>query len=169
MFNQINGLPTHILALHAAVVLVPLAALLGVVFAVPRTRAWSRAPLLIIAVVAVGAVFLARLTGQHFQRVLIAHQVLSAQSPATDLIRVHAQRANVLLYATIGYAALAAVAVFVSRPGTGSGVLTTLVAVVMVLAAAGLTFQVYRVGDIGARAVWNPTGQVDYGSTGGGG
>ncbi len=35
MFDEINGLPTHALALHAAVVLVPLAAALGVLFAIP--------------------------------------------------------------------------------------------------------------------------------------
>ncbi|MBA2717478.1 MAG: hypothetical protein H0U51_10575, partial [Propionibacteriales bacterium] len=42
---------------------------------------------------------------------------------------------------------------------------TTVVSVLLVIAAAGVAFQTYRVGDVGARAVWNPTGEVDYGST----
>jgi hypothetical protein len=170
MFNQINGLPTHVLALHAAVVSVPLAALMGVLFAVPRTRSWSRVPLVILAFGAVVAVFVARQTGLAFRQVLIAKQVLTPQSPATSLVHQHAQRANVLLVATLGYAVLAVLAFFVTRPASGSGgILPTIAAVLLVLGAAGVAFQVYRVGDVGARAVWNPTGQVDYGSTGGGG
>ena len=39
MFDQINGLPVHVLVLHAAVVFVPLLALGAVVYAlVPRWR-----------------------------------------------------------------------------------------------------------------------------------
>lgn len=169
MPSQFNGLPTHVLALHAAVVMVPLAALLGVLFAVPRTRAWSRVPLVIVAFGAVVAVFVARQTGQQFRNVLIAHQVLTAQSPATALVRVHAQRAGVLLFATVGYAALAILAFFVSRRGSRSGMLTTIVAVLVVLGAAGVAFQTYRVGDVGARAVWNPDGTTNFGSPSTGG
>lgn len=165
MPSQFNGLPTHVLAVHAAVVLVPLAALLGVLFAVPRTRAWSRLPLLIGSVGGVSAVFVARQTGQQFQRVLIAHQVLSAQSPSTDLVRVHAQRAGVLLFAMVGYAVLAAIAYVLTRGTAPSRAVLTAMSVLIVLGAAGVAFQTYRVGDVGARAVWNPTGQVDYGST----
>ena len=38
MFDEFNGLPLHPLAVHAVVALIPLSALLGVLFAVPRTR-----------------------------------------------------------------------------------------------------------------------------------
>lgn len=158
MFNQINGLPAHVLALHAAVVLVPLAALLGVLFAVPRTRSWARVPLLLVALGAMVAVYFARETGQRFQA------VLQLQGPVRDLVRQHSQRADVLFVATIGYAVLASAAFLVTRR-TRSSALVTAVCVLVVLGAAGVAFQTYRVGDVGTRAVWNPTGQADYGST----
>lgn len=160
MFSQLNGLPTHALAIHAAVVSVPLAALLGLLFALPRTRAWSRVPLVVVSIAAVAAVFVARQSGKQLQR------TLNLQGPAADLVREHAQRSGVLFTATVGYAVLAVLAFFLSRRDTGFGMLTTLVAVLLVLGAAAVAFQTYRVGDVGARAVWNPTGQVDYGSTG---
>ena len=42
---------------------------------------------------------------------------------------------------------------------------TALLAVLLVLAAVA-AFWVYRVGDLGATAVWNPSGTQDYSSTG---
>jgi peptidoglycan/LPS O-acetylase OafA/YrhL len=158
LFNQINGLPLHPLALHAAVVLVPLAALLGILFAVPRTRAWSRLPLLIVSIAAVGAVFVAKQSGEALQRVLqLPHQT-------EQLVHQHSHQAKILFLGTIGYAVLAILAYLVSRRGP-RGTLTTVAAVLLVLGALGLAFQTYRVGELGARAVWNPTGQMNYGSS----
>lgn len=159
MFNQINGLPLHPLALHAAVVLVPLAALLGILFAIPRTRSWSRVPLLIVSVAAVGAVFVAKQSGQALQKVLqLPHQT-------EQLVHQHAHQANLLFLGTIGYAGLAVLAFLVTRRTAPTGTLVTVAAVLLVLGALGVAFQTYRVGELGARAVWNPTGQMNYGST----
>ncbi|MGI8613083.1 MAG: hypothetical protein ACR2KL_03925, partial [Nocardioidaceae bacterium] len=69
MFNTINGLPVHALAVHAVVVLVPLSALLGVLFVVPRLRSWSRLPLPLVALAAVVATFVARQSGQALRNV----------------------------------------------------------------------------------------------------
>lgn len=159
MFNEFNGLPTHALALHAAVVLVPLAAALGVLFAIPRTRAWSRLPLLLVSVGAVVAVFGAKESGEKLE------EVLNLEGPTHDLVELHAERADVLFIATIGYAVLAVAAFVLTRSSTRNGLPTNVLAVLLVIGAAGVAFQTYRVGDVGARAVWNPTGQVDYGST----
>lgn len=160
MFNQINGLPLHPLALHAAVVLVPLAALLGLLFALPRTRAWARVPLVLVSLAAVGAVFVAKQSGQALQKFLQS----SLPRQTTTLVHQHGQQANILFLATVGYAVLAVVAFLVTRRGPSTGSLTTVAAVFLVLAALGLAFQTYRVGELGARAVWNPTGQTNYGS-----
>ena len=43
--KEFHGLPVHALAVHAAVVFVPLAALLAILFVVPRTRAWAALPM----------------------------------------------------------------------------------------------------------------------------
>lgn len=158
MFDEFNGLPTHALALHAAVVLVPLAAALGVLFAIPRTRSWSRVPLLLVSLGAVVAVYVAKESGERFE------EALNLADPIQHLVDVHAARADVLFYASIGYAVLA-VAAFVVTRSARNDFATTLLAVLLVVGAAGVAFQTYRVGDVGARAVWNPTGGVDYGST----
>ena len=163
MFNEINGLPTHALALHAAVVLVPLAAALGILFAVPRTRAWSRVPLLLVSLGAVGAVFVARKSGQQLEAVIYAN----LPEPTQKLIDEHAGRANVLLNLTIAYAVVAVAAFVLTLRSTRNSLLTIGLSVLLVIGAGGVAFQSYRVGDIGARAVWNPTGDIDYGSSSG--
>ena len=162
MFSQINGLPVHPLAVHAAVVLVPLAALLGVVFAVPRTRSWSRVPLVLAAAGAVVSVFVARQSGEKLQETL---GLTGGGSPAADLVAVHRSRAGVLMVTVLVFAAIACVAFLLSRdPERFTGRLAVMVSVLLVVGAAVVGFQTYRVGDIGSRAVWNPTGQVDYGT-----
>ena len=160
MLDEIDNLPTHALALHAAVVLVPLAAFLGVLFAVPRTRGWARLPLLLAALASVAAVYVAIKSGEHLQR------ALQLQGPTQDLVERHAELADVLLYGIIGYAGIAAAAFAVTRRSTRNTPVTTVVAVLVVLGALGVAYQTYRVGELGARAVWNPTGQVDYSSDG---
>ena len=161
MFDEFNGLPTHALALHAAVVLVPLAAALGILFAVPRTRAWSRVPLLLVSLGAVGAVYVAKESGQKLEEVIYANLGAATQ----NLIDQHAGRANVLFNLTIAYAVVAVAAFLLTRTSTRNSLLTIGLSVLLVLGAAGVAFQSYRVGDVGARAVWNPTGDIDYGSS----
>lgn len=161
MFSEFNGLPLHPLAVHAAVVLVPLAALMGVLFAVPRTRAWSRLPLLATSIGAVVAVFVARQSGKAFEK------TLHLQGDANDLIQEHKHRANLLLIVVIVFAVIAIAAYVLTRVDNVSATVTNVLAVLLVIGAIGVAFQTYRVGDIGSRAVWNPSGQVDYGSDSG--
>ncbi len=156
MFNQVNGLPLHPLAIHAAVVLVPLAALLGLLFAVPRTRMWSRLPLLLVSVGALGAVWVSVQSGKALQR------TLNLQGPPATLIATHRHRANLLLLLMIGFAVLAVVTYVLTRPAQVKPMVTNVLAVLLVVGAVGIAVQTYRVGDVGARALWNPTGQVDY-------
>ncbi|HEY7042644.1 MAG TPA: DUF2231 domain-containing protein, partial [Nocardioidaceae bacterium] len=80
MFDEVHGLPLHPLAVHAAVVSVPLAALLGILFAIPKTRAWSRWPLLLVSLGAVGAVYVAKQSGHELE-----HH-LNLQGVTLDLI-----------------------------------------------------------------------------------
>jgi len=69
MFDTFDGLPLHPLVIHAAVVLIPLSGLLGVLYAVPRIRAWARWPLLVVSAAALGAAFVATQSGEALQRV----------------------------------------------------------------------------------------------------
>ncbi|MBA2559851.1 MAG: hypothetical protein H0V07_08185 [Propionibacteriales bacterium] len=163
MFSQINGLPVHALAVHAAVVLVPLAALLGVLFAVPRTRAWSRLPLPLVALGALGSVFVARQSGQSLKETLGLDR---GGSKVAALVAEHQSRANLLMILVVIFAVIAVAAFVLSRDlAQFNGPIAMAVSALLVLGAIVVGFQTYRVGDIGSRAVWNPEGQVDYGSS----
>ncbi len=165
MFSQINGLPLHALVVHAAVVFVPLAALLGVLFAIPRCRDWSRIPLLLVSLIAAGTVFVSRQSGASFKSVLEANGTLSSQNPATSLVTQHESRGKLLFLMMLGYAVIAIGAFLLSRDAARfTGSIATVTSAVLVVGAAVVGFQTYRVGEIGAKAVWNPTGQVNYGS-----
>ena len=65
---EINGLPLHVLVVHAAVVLTPIAALAAIGYAVvPKWRDWLRWPVIVAVVVAVGTVWVAYLSGDDFR------------------------------------------------------------------------------------------------------
>jgi len=156
MFYEINGLPLHPLAVHGAVVLVPLAALLGLLFAVPRTRAWSRLPLLLVSLAAVGSTFVARASGQRFE------DVIALSPDARELIDEHSDRADLLFILVIGFAVVAIAAFALTRPGSANTMVSTGLAVLLVVGAVALVVQVVRVGDIGTRAVYDPSGTQDF-------
>jgi hypothetical protein len=88
--------------------------------------------------------------------------------PVRDLIQRHETLANQLFYIMLGYAAVALVTVFVVTPrvavpgDTASvrkpsrGPLGVVLLVLLLVVGAAAFVWVARVGDIGARAVWNP-------------
>jgi hypothetical protein len=166
MFDEINGLPLHPLAVHAPVVLIPLAALLGLLFAIPRTRAWARLPFVLVALAAAGSTFVAKQSGQAFQETLEGNGALGG--PVRDIVDDHAAAAQWLFYFMLGFAGVAIVAWAVTRSSRGSAAVANVLAVEVVLGAGLIGYQVYKVGDLGAKAVWNPTGQLDYSSSGSG-
>ncbi len=53
-----------------------------------------------------------------------------------------------------------------TRARTRRGALAIVLPVLLVVVGAVAGFWVYRVGDIGSRAVWNPTGTQDYSVSG---
>jgi glucan phosphoethanolaminetransferase (alkaline phosphatase superfamily) len=166
MPKVVNGLPVHALAVHAAVVAVPLAALLAVLFVIPRTRAWARWPLLIVSIGGLAAVYVAKVSGFNLEHNLQASGVLTNQNPAYALVITHSQRANQLWLIMIAFTLIVIAAFVFSRdPERFRGGIGTAVSVLLIIGAAAVAVQVVRVGDIGARAVWNPTGQTDYSST----
>lgn len=156
MFSEIDGLPLHPLVVHAAVVMIPLAALLGVLFAVPRTRAWARLPLALVALAAAASTYLAKLSGESLK------DVLELDGETAALIEEHESRANVLLILVLVFAVVAGVAFVVTRTSTANSPVVLTVAAVLVIGAVAVCVQVYRVGDIGSRAVWNPTGDRSF-------
>ena len=171
MFSSIGDLPLHPLVLHAAVLGLPVTLLLAILFAVPRTRAWARWPLAVAGVGSLVAVFLAKESGEALQRVLVEDEMLGGQ--AAVLVARHSELAGQLFVIAIGLAAVAvASALVVGRLGGTPerrghrGRDAVLLAVLLVLAAVA-AFWVYRVGELGATAVWNPSGTQNYSPAGG--
>lgn len=156
---EINGLPLHPLVVHAAVVFLPLAALLSLVYAgVPRWRWATRWPLVGLTAVALGSVMTAYFSGRNF----LDRQPELEQSAA---VKLHEERAEVLFWVTIVFAVL----VLLSAWGLGgpSGLISgrfgrgrhntlvewSLVAMLGIMAISALAM-VLQTGDAGARAVW---------------
>ncbi len=168
MFGQIQNLPLHPLAVHAAVVLVPLAALLGLLFVLPRTRRMAGLPMALVSVVAALSVIVAKLSGQRLKSAL---ERLNGgkqwdDSSVGKLVQTHQNRANLLVIMMMVFAVIAVAAYLLSRRADSfTGMRRMVVCVLLVVGAVALGVQVYQVGDAGSRAVWNPDGTVNYGSS----
>jgi Predicted membrane protein (DUF2231) len=164
MFDQINGMPLHPLIIHVAVLGIPLAFLLAGLFALPRTRAWARWPLAVTVLGATAATFAARESGHALE----ARLKFPAGSAVSNLIQQHERLADQLFYIMLGYAVVTVATVFlvtprVAVPGDPASVKRSsrgplgVVLLVLLLVVGAIAFiWVARVGDIGARAVWNP-------------
>lgn len=146
----INGMPAHVLLVHALVILAPLTAVLEIVCAIwPAVRRGHILWLTVIlaAVVAV----LTPITTE-------AGEWLYDQSPGhAPVLEQHAELGDTMIYVAVALlvAALALVALWFAERGDNARMLFRVgVAVVAVLVGIGAIIQVYRIGDAGARAVW---------------
>lgn len=159
MFDKIGDMPLHPLVIHAVVFGIPLAALLAILFAFPRTREWARWPLAIVVVGATAVTFVARQSGLAFEAAL----GIKPGNPVGDLILQHSLLANQLFYIMIVFAAIGLINVFVVRKSTSDdgakqpAVIRIVLPSLLVAAALVALIWIVRVGDLGARAVWNPT------------
>ncbi len=149
MPDLINGLPLHPLVVHAVVVLLPLAVLGTIAIAV--RPAWRlRFGPLVVAVAAVGTVLtpVASSSGEALEE--------QVGSPGE-----HAELGEQLIWFAVPLLALSLALVLLERrraqgkslPGPDS--LRVVVAGLAVVVALASAVQVYRVGDSGARAVWD--------------
>lgn len=173
MPDQVNGLPSHVLLVHAVVVLVPLCAVLLAAAAVlPRARARLG---VFLPLLALGCVALVPLT------VSAGHWLHEQLGEGDPLIERHEHLGEQLLPWTVGLLVLSLVVWWRgrrtpdvaspserepvgagSRGEAASGVLVqALVAVLSLAVAAGAVVQVARIGESGSKAVWQ--GVVDPG------
>ncbi|WP_426509970.1 DUF2231 domain-containing protein [Dactylosporangium sp. McL0621] len=157
MFDRVTGIPAHPLFIHAAVVLVPLLALVAVLYGVwPASRRHIRWPLVAFAIAAPISVFFAKESGESFS----ANRAF--QSPQLKAaITEHEGYADNLFWVILGLAVVALVMAFMipaSREGTARikapAVAHYVVAGLSVILAAAAAFYVYKTGDSGAHMVW---------------
>lgn len=173
--TTINGLPAHILLVHAVIALIPLASILLLVTAWwPAARRRLSLLALVTAALALISVPITTEAGDWLEHHL----------PRTPELRIHTELGDYMLPWAIALLVVTAVvaareflrvrransAVAISAPGSpnaartrsstgsdgiGGRPLTIALAIVALIAAAGSTATVYRIGDSGARAAWS--------------
>ncbi|MBA3618827.1 MAG: hypothetical protein H0W56_04390 [Acidothermales bacterium] len=152
-FDTIFGLPVHVLVNHAAVVLVPLAALATAVIAVVgKWRARYGPAVLGLAILCVPLVFVTIESGERLQARL-------GSSP--DIAR-HQALGETMLWFSLALAVVTGVLVLrdrMTRLRQTADIVLRVTAVVAVLVAVATFVQVTRTGHVGSEAVWK--GVVD--------
>jgi hypothetical protein len=161
--TTVNGLPAHVLLVHAIVVLLPLCALLLVLTAVwaPARRRLA-GPNALLALVVVALVPITTSAGEWLE-----HRVAS-----TELIRAHTELGDTALVVAIGVAVMVLVVWWRGReigqaaaPSGDAGrrtflapasmAVTVVIAVLSIVAGGAAVYDVYRIGDSGAKASWD--------------
>ena len=153
MFDQINGLPVHVLVLHVAVVFVPLLALGAIVYALvgpwrPKIG-WA---VLLLGIAAPICTFVAKQSGQKLYDRLAPHMSAAGKK----LLDEHMGFGSNTFLWTLALGVVSIVTVVLtgrgksSLPKIGQWVLSAAMVVLAVIAG----YYVYRTGDSGAKAVW---------------
>lgn len=151
--DNLFGLPAHPLLVHAAVVLLPLAALATLAVAViPRSRRHYAPIALVLALAALASVALAQGSGE----------ALEERVAETELVEAHAdQGESVLPWAialTVVAAATTGAAVATRRwPRITARNLTAGLVLAATITSVGATWTVTDVGHSGAKAAWDDT------------
>lgn len=152
MPSEFYGLPLHPLIVHATVVIIPLAALAVLLSALwPRVRRWAGPLPAGLSLVGLILVPLSTSTGETLER----HVASSA------LLEKHTQLADGLLPWMIGLLVVAVIGYAIHWSAThGHAIpraIAVTIAVLSVVAVAGTTLQVARIGHSGAKAAWAET------------
>jgi hypothetical protein len=145
------GLPAHPLVVHAAVVMLPLAALATIACAaIPRARRYYAPIALGLAVLATLAVGLAQGSGES----------LEDRVDETRLVEQHTEQGEQVLPWAIAVTAVAAAvtaapALARRRKQVNGRAATAALVAVSLVAGVGATWTVIRVGHSGAEATWD--------------
>ena len=154
--DELFGLPAHPLVVHAAVVLLPLAAIFAVVCAaIPRARSHYAPIGLALALAATFAVGLAQGSGE----------ALEERVDETELVEEHTEQGERVLPWAVGVtiaAAAATAAPFLARrrPSISARTITAALVAVSLVAGAGATWAITEVGHSGAKATWDDLGDA---------
>jgi uncharacterized membrane protein len=155
VFDQIGGLPVHVLVLHAAVVLIPLLALGAIVYAVvPRWRSRIGWAVLLLAIVAPVCAFVTRESGLKFYNRVVGRGVSAKGRELLDQ-HMHFGTRTMWFAIALGVVTLVMVVATLRRPRTSLPRVADIgLGVIMVALAAISWYYVFRSGDSGAHVVW---------------
>lgn len=156
--DELFGLPAHPLVVHAAVVLLPLAALATLLCAaLPRARRHYAPIALGVALVATIAVGLAQGSGE----------ALEEKVDETGLVEEHTEKGEQVLPWAIAVTVAAAVTALPllerRRPTLPTRALTAAVVALSLVVGVGATWSVVEVGHSGAKATWDDVGSAPGG------
>jgi uncharacterized membrane protein len=154
VFDQINGLPVHVLVIHAAVVFVPLLALGAIVYAVvPRWRSRIGWAVILLAIVTPIVTFVSMQSGKKLYDRLIANGL---KGTGKQMLDNHMGFGTLTFWFSLALGVVALVMTFLTlRKGRSLPRLPELgLAVIMVALAAISGYYVFRTGDSGAHVVW---------------
>jgi hypothetical protein len=158
MFERFGDLPMHVLVIHAAVVVLPVAALTLIAFAVlPRWRWLLRWPALVLGIGALVLAYVAKESGEAF---------VAAVPTLEQAVRVHQSRGDLLFWYCLIFAVVTVVAVWLlggtSALASGKGAKATkskplelVTSAAVVVIGVLVIWQTIRTGDAGAKAVWD--------------
>jgi hypothetical protein len=157
-----GGLPAHPLFVHVPVILIPVTVLTAIVGMVKVD--WFRRygiALAALSIAAMSSIFLTMQAGGALQ------SALHLRGRAAHLISEHSQAAHYLAFIYTAFTAIVIITFAAQRisggMATGLGILDralrpravfTGLRVVLVLLSLGAAVMVFRVGDLGAKAVW---------------
>ncbi len=157
-----GGLPAHPLFVHVPVVLIPVTIVAAIVCMV-KTEWFARygIALAVVSIAAMSSIFLTMQAGGALQ------SALHLRGRAAHLISEHSQAAHYLAFIYVAFTAILIVTFAGQRISggmpTGLGIVDrvlrrrgvfTGLRVVLVLLSLGAALMVFRVGDLGAKAVW---------------
>jgi hypothetical protein len=145
MTDVVDGLPVHILVIHAVVVLIPLMFIVTLAFALRPVWRPGLPWAILGNLVATGAAIVAKFSGQDLQARLSARA-------GTTIAADHADRGALLPFFAMALLAASVIAYLLIRQG--SRTLTTLAIVLVLITGSGATYWTYLTGDSGSRAVW---------------
>ena len=143
---EINGLPAHPLLVHVVVVLLPLAAVGGILVSLwPAAQRKLTFLVPLAAVVGTAVVPLTTEAGESLEKKL---------GQTTDAIEKHASYGDKVIWFAVVFAVASVVQWWLLRGEGPSAVVRWVVAAVVVASAVGVLTIVFLTGDTGARAVW---------------
>lgn len=154
---EVFGLPAHILFLHAAVVLAPIAALLGIAYAVrPGWRKVLEWPAVIVTFIATISTLLTASAGEALEHAMPRNELIHEHAEQGDLMKLAALIFTVALYVTIALygpwfsAKLSFLAKLQEMRWLG-----VLFQVLTVITGLFVIYQVVVTGHTGAQAAWS--------------
>ena len=156
--DTFNGLPLHVLVVHAAVVVTPVAAIAALALVRPSWRTRLRWPVALALAVAWLLVWLARESGEALQ--LAIKDQLSVNKAVVSALDAHitlADKLNSVLFVLVVVAVL--FAWLLPKLPHAAGTVGAVVIAVLAVHVIGLAAQT---GEQGARTAWNADGSQDY-------